>query len=192
MDEIKNHLMAYLNASRESVLWKAEGLSDHDLTRPLVPTGTNILGVIQHLAGVELGYFVQCLGQQVEQPRFAALEATDDPEADMWVPAGIPTAEILDYYRSAIDSANKNITDLPLEAAATVPWWAPEKRNTTVGRLLIHMNIETSRHAGHLDIVRELIDGSAGDRQLSPNLPDYDANAWTDLYQKIQLAADSR
>ena len=54
------------------------------------------------------------------------------------------------------------------------------------------MNVETARHAGHIDIVRELIDGSAGDRRISPNLPDYDANAWTDLYQKIQLAAESR
>lgn len=192
MDEIKNHLMTYLNASREAVLWKAEGLSERDLTRPLVPTGTNILGLIQHLASVEFGYFVQCLGQEVQHPRFAALEASDAPDDDMWVPADVPVSAILEFYRSAIEAANANITALPLEAAATVPWWAPEKRNTTIGRLLIHMNVETARHAGHLDIVRELIDGSAGDRRRSPNLPEYDASAWTNLYQKIQSAADSR
>ncbi|MBP2384607.1 DinB family protein [Paeniglutamicibacter kerguelensis] len=192
MDDQKNHLLTYLNASREAVLWKAEGLDDYDLTRPLVPSGTNILGLIQHLASVELGYFVECLGQTVEQPRFIALNQSDDPEYDMWVPADIPSADILDYYRSAIASANRNIEALPLDAPATVAWWAPEKRDTTIGRLLIHMNVETARHAGHIDIVRELIDGSAGDRRISPNLPDYDARAWSDLHQKIQLAADSR
>ena len=124
MDDLKNHLLTYLNASREAVLWKAEGLGDYDLTRPLVPSGTNILGLIQHLACVELGYFVECLGQTVEHPRFIALNESDDPEYDMWVPADVPSADILDFYRSAIDSANRNIAALPLDAPATVPWWA--------------------------------------------------------------------
>lgn len=192
MDDLKDLLLTYLNASREAVLWKAEGLGDRDLTRPLVPSGTNILGVIQHLAGVELGYFLESFGQPVEHPRFIALNESEDPEYDMWVPAQIPSSEIIDFYRSAIDSANRNIAALPLDAPATVPWWAPEKQNTTLGRLLIHLNVETARHAGHIDIVRELIDGSTGDRRISPNLPEYDAAAWAELHQKIQDAADSR
>ncbi|MGL3807753.1 DinB family protein [Paeniglutamicibacter sp. R2-26] len=192
MDDLKNHLLTYLDASREAVLWKAEGLGDYDLARPLVPSGTNILGLVQHLASVELGYFVECLGLTVEHPRFLALAQSDDPDYDMWVPADVSVAEILDFYRSAVETANRNIARLPLDAPATVPWWSPEKRNTTLGRLLIHMNIETARHAGHLDIVRELIDGSTGDRRISPNLPDYDAEAWRILNQKIQSAAESR
>lgn len=192
MDEIKNQLRAYLTASREAVLWKAETLSDYELTRPLVPSGSNILGIIQHLACVEFGYFVECFGQPANEPLLTHIDGSDDIDADMWVPAHIPTGEILEFYRRAIGRANENIVALDLDAPVTVSWWSEEKRNTTLGRLLIHMNVETARHAGHLDIIRELIDGSIGDRKISPNLPPHNPEAWVTLRQKIQNAADSR
>lgn len=192
MDELKDQLLSYLNASREAVLWKAETLSDYDLTRPLVPSGTNVLGVIQHLACVELGYFVECFGQPVTQPLFAQINNNDDMDADMWVPAHTSTGDVLDFYQSAIASANATILALDIDAPASVPWWADEKRNTTLGRLLIHMNVETARHAGQIDIIRELIDGSIGDRKISPNLPPHDSQGWVTLLQKIQNAAESR
>lgn len=192
MDELKDHLRTYLDHTRQAMLWKAEGLSDQELTHPMVPSGTNILGLIQHLACVEYGYFVQCLGFTVKDERFAALEADADASADMWVPAEVPCAEILAFYRRAIDAANRNIADLPLDAPATVSWWVPEKRSTTLGRLLVHMNVETARHAGHVDILRELLDGSTGMRQGSTNIPDYDKAAWSELHARILRASESR
>ena len=192
MDDFKDHLITYLNRSRQAVLWKAEGLSDAEVTRPMVGSGTNILGVIQHLASVEYGYFVQCLGFTITDERYAALEADPEPSADMWVPAEISRQEIMDFYQRAISAADANINALPLEAPATVPWWRPETRQTTLGLLLLLMNVENSRHAGHLDIVRELIDGSTGLLKENTNIPPYDATEWKELQQKILSASQSR
>lgn len=192
MDEFKDQLITYLNNSRKAVLWKAEGLSDAEVTRPMVNSGTNILGVIQHLASVEYGYFVQCLGFTITDDRYAALEADPEPSADMWVPAEVSRQETMDFYHRAITAADANIAALPFDAPATVPWWRPETRQTTLGRLLLHMNVENSRHAGHLDIVRELIDGSTGLLKENTNIPPYEATEWKELHQKILAASQSR
>lgn len=128
MEELKKHLMTYLDNAREAVLWKAEGLSDSDVSRPMVGSGTNILGVIQHLATVEYGYFVECLGHTVTDERHLTLMADEEASADMWVPAEIPRTEIIDFYRRAIETANKNIAALDTDVPATVPWWKPETR----------------------------------------------------------------
>lgn len=192
MDDLKEHLATYLNHTREAMLWKVEGLSEKEMTRPMVGSGTNILGLIQHLASVEYGYFVECLGFAVEDERYDVLMADTEASADMWVPADVPCSEILAFYRRAIDAANRNIAALPLDAPATIPWWAPEKRNTTLGRLLLHMNVETARHAGHADILRELIDGSIGMRQDNTNMPPYDDSSWKELHANILRASESR
>ena len=83
-------------------------------------------------------------------------------------PCGIPSADILEDYRSAIASATgpSRVRSGPGNGRR----WAPEKRDTTIGRLLNPMNVEIARHAGHIDIVRELIDGIAGDRRI-PDCP---------------------
>lgn len=77
MEELKKHLMTYLDNAREAVLWKAEALSDSNVSRPMVGSGTNILGVIQHLATVEYGYFVECLGHTVTDERHLTLMADE-------------------------------------------------------------------------------------------------------------------
>ncbi len=192
MDDLKDHLATYLNNSREALLWKAQGLSDREATRPLVPTGTNILGLLQHLAFVEYGYFVQCLGFTVRDDYYARLEADPDISADMWVSAEVPCAEVPAFYRRAIEAANRNIAALSLDAPATVPWWSEDRRHTTLGRLMLHMNVETARHAGHADIVRELIDGYTGMRRDNDNMPPHDGPAWKQLHEKILRASESR
>lgn len=192
MDDFKDHLATYLANSREAMLWKARGLGDEEATRPMVPTGTNILGLVQHLAFVEYGYFVQCLGFAIKDEYYAALAADPDDSADMWVSTEVPGTEVLAFYRRAIDAANRNIAALPLDAPATVPWWPGERRHTTLGRLMLHMNVETARHAGHADILRELIDGSTGMRQDNDNMPPYDGTAWKELHKKILRASESR
>lgn len=53
----KVNLQKYLQVGREALLWKLDGLSEYDVRRPMVPTGTNLLGIVKHVATVELGYF---------------------------------------------------------------------------------------------------------------------------------------
>ena len=59
----KTDLHRYLQAGREALVWKLQGLSEHDVRRPLVPTGTNLLGLVKHLTGVEVGYLGGSLGE---------------------------------------------------------------------------------------------------------------------------------
>ena len=79
----KDDLRRYLQRGREALLWKLDGLSEYDVRRPLVPTGTNLLGLVKHVASVESGY----LGETFGRPFPEALPWLDDgaeANADMW------------------------------------------------------------------------------------------------------------
>lgn len=192
MDELKDTLQTYLGNSRGALLWKTEGLSDKDLTRPMVGSGTNLLGLIQHLGFIEYGYFVRCLGFTVDDRHYDALVESPDESADMWVAAETECDEVLAFYQRSIEAANRNIAALPLDAPATVPWWPEGHRDTTLLRLLLQMNVETARHAGHADILRESLDGATGMREKNTNMPSYDAGEWTQLHERILRASNSR
>jgi len=164
MREIKDELLAKLQESRAVVLAKATGLAEYDRRRPLTPTGTNLLGLVKHLTGMEYGYLGECLGRPADPapPWFA-----DDPSSgtDMWASPEESGEEILAHYRHACAHADETVRRNALESAAHVPWWAEAERDTTLGVLLIRMVAETAQHAGHADIVRELVDGQAGSPQ---------------------------
>ncbi len=190
MSSPKEDLHRYLRAGREAVVWKLEGVSEYDVRRPLVPTGTNLLGLVKHLASVELGYFGDCFGR----PHGEALPWFDEgaePNADMWATPDEPREEILALYRRAWAHADATIDELPLEAVGRVPWWPADGAETTLHRLLVHVATETHRHAGHADIVRELIDGSAGFLPANDNLPDRDAAWWAAYRERLEQAAAS-
>ncbi len=157
--DAKQTAWRYLQGLREAVLWKVEGLPERDQRMPLTPTGTNLLGVVKHLAGVEAEYFGACLGRPWPEPM--AFWADDaEPNADMWATADESPAEVLDLYRRVTAFADETIAPLPLDAPASVPWWrTPE---TDLHTLLVHMAVETARHAGQLDILREQLDGARG------------------------------
>jgi len=96
--DVKSTVWHYLKNAREQVLWKVEGLPERDQRMPLTPTGTNLLGVVKHLAGVEAEYFGMCLGRPWPQPM--AFWADDaQPNDDMWATADESPAQILDLYR---------------------------------------------------------------------------------------------
>ena len=63
MTEPKETLVEYLQSARDAMVWKVEGLSEYDARRPMTPTGTNLLGLVKHLASVELGYFGDTFGR---------------------------------------------------------------------------------------------------------------------------------
>ncbi|HYN68497.1 MAG TPA: DinB family protein [Ornithinibacter sp.] len=176
--DAKETAWRYLTAQREAVLWKVEGLSERDQRMPMTTSGTNVLGLVKHLAGCEAEYFGGCLGRPWPQPM--AFWADDaEPNADMWATPDESPAQILDLYRRVTAFADETIAPLGLDAPATVPWWrTPE---TDLHTLLVHMAVETARHAGHLDILREQLDGARGLRDGMTNLPDVDA-AWWDAY----------
>lgn len=186
MDATKATLKRYLESLHEAVRWKADGLSERDLRRPLTPTGTNILGVIKHLASVELGY-LELFGRPhgVALPWFA--EGAED-NADMWATEDQSREFILGLYDRALEYSLETIDAVPLDTERQVPWWRPGP--VPLHHILVHLLTETARHAGHLDILRELIDGQAGLRQGTTNLPEQDEQWWADYVARLQRTAD--
>jgi hypothetical protein len=148
----KADLASYLQIARDALLSKLDGLSEYDVRRPLVPTGTNLLGLVKHVASVEVGYFGLTFGRPFDEP----LPWTDDdaePNADMWATAVESRKDILDLYRRVWVHSDATIDTLALDAIGHVPWWQPEDNEVTLHRILIHMIAETDRHVGHADIV---------------------------------------
>lgn len=185
--DAKADLQRYLQRAREALLWKMDGLSEYDIRRPLTPTGTNLLGIVKHVASVELGYF----GEVFDRPHGIPLPwftAAAEPNADMWATPDESRAEIIDLYRRSWQLADETIAALPLDAPGRVPWWG-DKGAVTLHRILVLMIAETHRHAGHADIVRELIDGRAGLSEANDNMPPGDETWWRDYRDRLEAAA---
>ena len=184
----KADLRRYLQVGREALLWKLDGLSEYDVRRPMVPTGTNLLGIVKHVASVEAGYFGETFDRPFQEP-LPWLDDDAEPNADMWATAGESREDVLALYRRAWAVADATLEALPLEAVGEVPWWAPDRRTATLHRILVHVLAETQRHVGHADIVRELVDGAAGLRADNDNLPPVD-QAWWEAYRaQVERAA---
>lgn len=154
-DGEKESLRAALDRHRDAVLWKLEGLSDDELRRQVTPSGTSLLGLVKHLGAVEYGWFCETFGRETEPLPFDH----DDPEADLRVRPDETTADVLAFYERARAAADRVIDELDPEVLGTAWFGDP----VTLRWVLIHMLEETARHCGHIDIVRELIDGMTGD-----------------------------
>lgn len=185
----KDVLVRYLQTAREAVLWKLDGVSEYDARRPLTPTGSNLLGIVKHLASVDLGYFVSSFGRELPVP-LPWHDDDADPNDDMWATAEESREDIVGLYRLAWEEAQRTFDSLDLESEGTVPWWPAERNPVTLHTLLVHMIAETDRHAGHMDILRERIDGAAGVRAGNSNLPDEDYD-WPAYVAKVDAAARS-
>ena len=186
MDTLATDLRRYLQESRESLVNSLSGLSEYDIRRPMTPTGTNLLGLIKHVAGGELGYLGDCVGRPapVKLPWFEDGSVWDS--ADMWATAEQTREELLELYRTAWRHSDESIEQLPLDAPASVAWWPQERQATTFGSLLVRVTAETAHHAGHADLVRELIDGRAGAGHADIG----DAAWWETYVAGIQAAAE--
>lgn len=179
--DAKADLRRYLQVGREALLWKLDGLSEYDVRRPMVPTGTNLLGIVKHVAGVEAGYFGETFDRPFQEP-LPWLDDDAEPNADMWATAEESREQIVGLYHRVSAHSDATIEALPLEAIGHVPWWPPERSEVTLHRILVHMIAETHRHAGHADIVRELVDGAVGLRVDNDNMAPGDG-AWWDSYR---------
>ena len=186
LEPMKKDLHRYLQEARQALLWKLEGLSEYDVRRPLVRSGTNLLGLVKHVAWVESGYFGVTFDRPFEEePSWSP----EDPNADMFALAEESVASITDLYRRVWAHSDQTIADLPLDAVGRVPWWPPGHNEVRLHQILVHMTAETHRHAGHADIVRELIDGSLGMRSGNANLPEGDDQWWAQYYDRVEQAA---
>ena len=186
--EAKADLHRYLQVGREALLWKLDGLSEYDVRRPMVPTGTNLLGLVKHLASVAAGYFGETFGRPFPEP-LPWFDAGAEPNADMWATADESREQIVGLYHRAWAHCDATIDALSLDAVGHVPWWPEDRREVTLHRVLIHMIAETHRHAGHADIVRELVDGAAGLRADNDNMAPGDAAWWEGYRSRLEDCA---
>ncbi len=184
----KTDLRHYLQEARDAVVWKLDGLREYDIRRPLVPTGTNLLGLVKHLASVELGYFGDVFGRPSGEPLPWMAEGAE-ANADMWAAADESREETVALYRRAWAHSDETISALPLDAIGRVPWWRPETNEVTLHQILVHVIADTDRHAGHADIVRELIDGTAGLLPGNDNLPPRDRAWWESYWARLERVA---
>jgi hypothetical protein len=190
--DVKADLHRYLQRGRDVLLWKLEGLSEYDKRRPMVPTGTNLLGLVKHMAGVEAGYFGAVFGRPFPE-RLPFLDDDDEwtePNADMWATAEETTDEIAGLYRRVWSHADETIDALPLDAVGRVPWWPEERREPALQVVVVHVLADLHRHAGHADILREQIDGGVGMLPAVANVPgEWDQGRWAAHRERVERAA---
>ncbi len=183
----KTDLRHYLQEGREALLWKLDGLSEYDIRRPLVPTGTNLLGLVKHQAGVELAYFGDTFGRPCPQDQLPWGEA--DPNSDMWATPQESREFITGRYRRAWAHSDATIDALALDAIGHVPWWPADRNEVTLHHVLVRVAADTGRHAGQADIIRELIDGAVGRTSEILNMPPGDQAWWQSYRERVERAA---
>ena len=184
--DVKEELHGYLRGARETLVWKLEGLSEYDIRRPLTPTGTNLLGLVKHSTATHLGYFGEVFGRAIGGlgPRFS--ESTG-PAAEFWATAEESSADIIDGYRKAWDFSDATIGELAVECGRARWWWGDDP--VTLHHVMVHVTADTQRHAGHADIVRELIDGSVGMLEGVDNLHIRDPAEQHRFREQVEAAA---
>lgn len=176
---MKDHLHENLHWARDSMLSKLDGLSDYAVRRPLTPTGTNLLGLIKHLSLGNSRYLGEVMGRPFPEP----LPRWDDLSArgtDFWATEHETRDDIIARYHRVWAHADATISALPLDAPGHVPWWPDPE--VTLFNVMVHVLTETTRHAGHADILREQLDGHT-------DAPDRGAEFWEARYAEVERAA---
>lgn len=154
MAGLKDDLWCRLRDARATMLAAVDGLSEYDLRRPMTMSGTNLLGLVKHLAGEEYGYLGETFNRPpIQRPSWFR----DNPynEIDMWALPEEPSNYIIGVYRDATAHADQTIRLLNLDSPGRVPHW--DQPPTTLGTMLVLMVGETAQHAGHADILHELL-----------------------------------
>jgi hypothetical protein len=148
-------LNGFLDWYRAVVVRKVEGLSFADATRVMTPTGLSPIGIVAHLASAEVGWFDETFAGR-------PIDAKWDVYGDFLLQAGDTVESVVAEYRRVnarsreVASGAASLDDLSARAHGV---WG----HVSLRWVLVHMIEETARHAGHLDIMREAIDGRTGD-----------------------------
>lgn len=162
----KPSLVASLQRHREAVLWKLEGLDDEQLRRRVVGSEITLLGTVKHLANVEYGWFCSTFGRPTDEIPAHVLE--EDPQADWRINPWETTEGVFAYYERARAAADEAIRALKTTERGR-SW---DGNTVTLRWVLLHVVEETARHAGHVDVLRELVDGRTGDHREFATLAD--------------------
>ena len=186
--QLKADLHRYLQQGREDLLWKLDGASEYDVRRPMTPTGTNLLGLVKHVASVEAGYLGDVFGRPFPEP-LPWFDEGAEVNADMWATAEESREQIAALYRRVWAHSDATLEALDLDAPGRVPWWPEERRDVTLAAVLVRVVAETHRHAGHADIVRELADGAVGWSRDTDNMAPGDAAWWRDYRERLERTA---
>ncbi|MFE6982204.1 MULTISPECIES: DinB family protein [Streptomyces] len=173
-DFAKDNLHGRLRRDRQALLWKLDDLSDYDARRPLTATGTNLLGLVKHVATVEARYFGEVFDRPSPEP---LCRWQDSDGSDQWAAEDETREEIVGFYRRTWEHADATIDKLPLDAPGHVPWWPEPYTHTNLFAVLVHVLGETIRHTGQADILREGIDGRTGLRAEQERPIDEEARA---------------
>ncbi|WP_420075753.1 DinB family protein [Streptomyces sp. JL3001] len=182
----KDNLHGRLRRDRKTLLWKLDGLSEYDARRPLTATGTNLLGLVKHVATVEARYFGEVFDRPSPEP---LCRWQDSDGSDQWATEDETRDQIIEFYRRIWEHSDATINELSLASPGHVPWWAEPSPNTNLFAVMLHVLTETIRHAGHADILREGLDGRTGVRPEYEQPIDEEARA---AYRaKIEQAARS-
>ena len=184
-DHAKAHLHQKLRAVRESLVGKLDGLSEYAVRRPLTATGTNLLGLVKHNAVSDSRYF----GEVFDRPFPEPLPRWDDPEAfgtDHWATEHESRADVLALYRRVWDHSDATIDAVDLDAHGFVPWWNEE---VPLFNVMVHRLSDSTRHAGHADILREGLDGAVGVGPENVVLHGRDSSFWEERRSVIDQAA---
>jgi hypothetical protein len=160
----RDRLEYFLDQQRNAVLAIVDGLDDHQLRAPVLPSGWTPIGLVLHLASAEASWFQRVvLGTEphtvwsdgIEDPPY-------DPEAAFITEHS--TVSVIDHYRRQCEISNEILRshelDQPLAGTHGLDW--PGEPITDVRWVALHLIEETARHAGHLDVARELLDGVTG------------------------------
>ena len=152
----REQLDTFLDYLRDAVVRKARGVSEEDARRSPVPTGTNLGGLIKHLRWVELGAFARQIGQIPAAVLPTPPWSEEDPEADLQLEPHENLDDVIGAYQAECDRSREIAAQHSLD-------YSPQGSELTLRWVYLHLILETGRHAGHADILRELIDRTVGD-----------------------------
>jgi hypothetical protein len=132
----KANLKDYLQGGRDTLLWKLNGLSEYDVRRPLVPTGTNLLGLVKHKAHSELIYFGETFGRPSEELS-ARFQGAAEPNAHFWATAEEPREQIVELYQRVWAHSDATIDALALDCLGYVRHWPAGQNEVTLHEVMV-------------------------------------------------------
>ena len=151
----KDTLLTLLDTNRAVVVWKLGGLSLEEASLPVVDSGTSLLGLVKHLAYVERWWFDDFFaGNTVDYPW-----SEEDPDADFRIEEGETVDDVISLYVEAVARSNELVAEAQMDDLSARSRGGEQ---FALRWIVAHMIEETARHAGHADIIRELIDGTTG------------------------------
>jgi Protein of unknown function (DUF664) len=181
----KEYLHDELREIRAALLWKLDGLPEYDARRPLTETGTNLLGLVKHRAYSDARYLGEVFDRPLPGiPRWNEEGAWKD---EHWATRDETREDIVGLYRRVWEHTDATIGALPIDAPGRVPWWP--NPDVKLFNCMVHVLNDTTRHAGHADILREQLDGAVGTDARNAAPQQHDAAYRADHRAKIEQAA---